>query len=198
MPPGGGRGMKFRKLFRQKTRKITPARYWAIKEAVLIIGFSFGIFLPKPSYFLRCVKTIVVATYIRPKILVLPRAGSRQQVCESLESIFSHVPQLLAVDLLDWFVQTIHKFEALRGDSCQHQSPVSAFARARNQAAFFHTVQEPRDIGVSGNHAASNLAASEPLRRSSQDAQDIVLSGGEILGLEHAKRPPCQHVSGAQ
>jgi hypothetical protein len=36
MPPGGGRGMKFRKPFRPKTRKITPARYWAIKEAVLI------------------------------------------------------------------------------------------------------------------------------------------------------------------
>src|SRR6267154_6400058 len=66
-PPGGGRGMKFRKPFKPKTRKITPARYWAIKEAILIIGFSFGIFLPKPSYFLRCVKTIVVATYIRPK-----------------------------------------------------------------------------------------------------------------------------------
>src|SRR6266853_4333092 len=36
MPPGGGRGMKFRKPFRPKTRKITPARYRAIAEAVLI------------------------------------------------------------------------------------------------------------------------------------------------------------------
>src|SRR6266699_3221980 len=39
-PPGGGRGMKFRKPFRPKTRKITPARYRAIAEAVLIT-FSF-------------------------------------------------------------------------------------------------------------------------------------------------------------
>jgi MarR family 2-MHQ and catechol resistance regulon transcriptional repressor len=37
MPPGGGIGMKFRKPFRPKTRKITPARYRAIAEAVLII-----------------------------------------------------------------------------------------------------------------------------------------------------------------
>jgi hypothetical protein len=35
--------MKFRKPFRPTTRKITPARYWAIKEAVLIIGFSFAL-----------------------------------------------------------------------------------------------------------------------------------------------------------
>src|SRR6202046_2600111 len=41
MPPGGGRGMKFRKPFRPKTRKITPARYRAIAEAVLITRFSF-------------------------------------------------------------------------------------------------------------------------------------------------------------
>src|SRR6266481_1954830 len=41
MPPGGGSGMKFRNPFRPKTRKITPARYRAIAEAVLITGFSF-------------------------------------------------------------------------------------------------------------------------------------------------------------
>src|SRR6202030_4163813 len=43
MPPGGGRGMKFRKPFRPKTRKIAPARYRAITEAVFIIGFSISI-----------------------------------------------------------------------------------------------------------------------------------------------------------
>src|SRR6185295_9513790 len=41
MPPGGGSGMKFRKPFRPKIRKIRPARYRAIVEAVLITGFSF-------------------------------------------------------------------------------------------------------------------------------------------------------------
>src|SRR5258708_7611109 len=41
MPPGGGRGMKFRKPFRPKTRKITPARYRAIAETILITRFSF-------------------------------------------------------------------------------------------------------------------------------------------------------------
>src|SRR6202042_1005869 len=39
MPPGGGMGMKFRKPLRPKTRKITPARYRAIVETVLITGF---------------------------------------------------------------------------------------------------------------------------------------------------------------
>jgi hypothetical protein len=35
--------MKFRKPFSPKTRKITPARYRAIAEAILITGFSFAI-----------------------------------------------------------------------------------------------------------------------------------------------------------
>src|SRR6266403_5960449 len=43
MPPGGGRGMTFRKPFSPKTRKITPARYRAITEAILITGLSFAI-----------------------------------------------------------------------------------------------------------------------------------------------------------
>src|ERR1700689_1168321 len=36
MAPGGGMGMKFRKPFKPNTRKITPARYRAIAEAVFI------------------------------------------------------------------------------------------------------------------------------------------------------------------
>src|SRR5271154_5600063 len=36
MPPGGGIGMKFRNPFRPNTRKITPARYRAIADTVLI------------------------------------------------------------------------------------------------------------------------------------------------------------------
>jgi hypothetical protein len=44
IPPGGGKGMKFRKPFSPITRKITPARYRAITEAVLIVRFSFSIY----------------------------------------------------------------------------------------------------------------------------------------------------------
>src|SRR5579864_2601858 len=43
MPGGGGKGMKWRKPFSPITRKITPARYRAITEAVFITGFSFSI-----------------------------------------------------------------------------------------------------------------------------------------------------------
>jgi hypothetical protein len=35
--------MKFRKPFRPITRKITPTRYRAIEETVLIIGFSLAL-----------------------------------------------------------------------------------------------------------------------------------------------------------
>src|SRR5260370_32026699 len=39
MPAGGGRGIEFRKPFRPKTRKTTPARYRAIAEMALIRFF---------------------------------------------------------------------------------------------------------------------------------------------------------------
>src|ERR1700741_2881701 len=41
IPPGGGSGMKFRKPFSPITRKITPARYRAIPEAVFMTGSPF-------------------------------------------------------------------------------------------------------------------------------------------------------------
>jgi hypothetical protein len=40
---GGGKGMKFRNPFRPITRKITPAKYRAITEAIFITIFSFWI-----------------------------------------------------------------------------------------------------------------------------------------------------------
>src|ERR1700742_5159905 len=43
IPPGGGSGMKFRKPFSPKTRKIRPARKRAIVETVFITRFSFSI-----------------------------------------------------------------------------------------------------------------------------------------------------------
>src|SRR5579862_5674449 len=43
MPGGGGKGMKCRKPFSPITRKITPARYRAITDAVFITRFSFSV-----------------------------------------------------------------------------------------------------------------------------------------------------------
>src|SRR6266581_4769473 len=42
-PLGGGNGMKCRNPFRPKTRKITPIRYRAIAETVLITSSPFGL-----------------------------------------------------------------------------------------------------------------------------------------------------------
>jgi hypothetical protein len=43
IPPGGGSGMKFRKPFKPKTRKITPARYRAIAGSGSHDGFSLSV-----------------------------------------------------------------------------------------------------------------------------------------------------------
>ena len=61
-----------------------------------------------------------VGELLDPKKSLLPRAGGRQQLRESPQPVFPHVPQLLAVNLPDGFVQTIHKREAPGGDPRQH------------------------------------------------------------------------------
>src|SRR5262249_40004327 len=73
MPPGGGRGMKFRKPFSPITRKITPARYRAITEAVLITGFSFSIgAIALASYILISIK-LMMYTSERFRVFCDPR-----------------------------------------------------------------------------------------------------------------------------
>src|SRR6516165_10798943 len=80
IPPGGGKGMKFRKPFSPITRKITPARYRAITEAVLIVRFSFSSgAVALASYILISIK-LMMYTLERFRVFYDPRQsrdGSR-------------------------------------------------------------------------------------------------------------------------
>src|SRR4029077_18509471 len=61
MPGGGGKGMKCRKPFSPITRKITPARYRAITEAVFITELSFWIgAIALASYILTTIQLMMI------------------------------------------------------------------------------------------------------------------------------------------
>ena len=76
-------------------------------------------------------------------------------------------------DCLRWIFRTgsSRRFTSLRPAEVirANTNRRSRLSRARNQAAFFQTVEDPGNVGISGNHAACDFPAREPLRSSSQD-----------------------------
>src|ERR1700722_6536736 len=97
MPPGGGRGMKFRKPFKPKTRKITPARYWAINETVLMTGFSFEIFLQAVQLRWMRLDDIRCNTYQPKNITPSPSGRPPATVRESGVDLFPYDPTACGV-----------------------------------------------------------------------------------------------------
>jgi hypothetical protein len=124
--------------------------------------------------------------------------GGGQQLAQRSEPVFPEMAQQLAVYLLNRFIQAIHQLEALGRDARQYHTPVAAVSGPRKQAALFHAVEEPGDVGIPCDHAAGNLSAGKPLRRPSQDAQDVVLSLRKVFSLEDPERSSGQHVGSAE
>jgi hypothetical protein len=78
------------------------------------------------------------------------------------------------------------------GDASENHPPVFRLTAAGNQAASFKPVQKPCNIGVSADHAISDLAASEALGRPPEDPQHVVLGRGYLGCSEHRLEPPGQ------
>jgi hypothetical protein len=98
--------------------------------------------------------------------------------------------KLPTMQVLDGSVESLEAIEALRGDAGLYDATVIGLARAADQAAFFHTVEEAGHVGVARNHAIADAIAGQAERLgSAEDAEDIVLSAGEpvllheLLGL---------------
>src|SRR5260370_21318026 len=72
-PLGGGSGMKYRNPFTPKTRKITPIRYRAIAETVLITSSPFGLTAVKAGVNYIDVNRIHDVYFLKIQILYVPR-----------------------------------------------------------------------------------------------------------------------------
>src|SRR5713226_5977947 len=114
--------------------------------------------------------TIFVATCVAArKNLVHIGARGRKQFGERPELVPAEVPQLLAMDVLDWFIQASQKLESLWGNPSDNCATVFVVPRPRDQAPFLHTVEQAGHIGIPSNHAAGNFTAREAFRRSAQN-----------------------------
>ncbi len=92
-----------------------------------------------------------------------------QQLYQSLETLPPEMAQLTSMRVSYGLIHTGQQLEAFRGNTGHHHAAVLRLPAARDQAAFLQAVEQARNVGVPGNHAASNLAAGKPVRRAAQN-----------------------------
>src|SRR6185437_4357165 len=76
------------------------------------------------------------------------------------------------------------------GNLRQHDAPVLLIAISPDQLALLQPVEQARDIGVPRDHPLPGLGASQPVRRSAQDAQNVVLRRRKIFTFQQLRNRP--------
>jgi hypothetical protein len=93
--------------------------------------------------------------------------------------------KLPLVDFANRFVEAHQEIQARGRDARFYHAAIVFLTLARDQGAFFHAVEKARHVGVVGNHAFADVAASEPFGfGAAQDAQYVVLRAGQTVGFQ--------------
>ena len=93
--------------------------------------------------------------------------------------------ELALVKLANRLIETFEKSEARGGDAGFDDAAVIGLAGTGDEAALLHAVEEAGHIRVVRNHALSDAAAGEAIGLcAAKNAEDVVLSTGEAMGLE--------------
>jgi len=125
-------------------------------------------------------------------------AGGLEQGGQGAESPATQVAQLAAMDIADRAVHAGQQPCAVLGDAGQNHAAIWILAAARDELAALQAVKKAGDVRVAGDHAAGDFAAGKALGCTAQDAENVVLGGGELLGLEQLRDAAGECVGGAQ
>src|SRR4029077_4276733 len=107
-----------------------------------------------------------------------------EQIFKIFEEHRRQMAKLPPMQVLYGSVEFLEAIESRCGDAGLYDATVIGLARAADQAAFFHTVEEAGHIGVARNHAIADAFAGQAERLGcAEDAQDIVLSASEPVLL---------------
>jgi hypothetical protein len=119
------------------------------------------------------------------RLLLPTRAGFLQKLGESFQTRSRDVAKLALVKLANRLIETFQESETRGGNAGFDHSAVIGLARAGDEAALLHAVEEAGHVRVVGNHAVANDAAGEAIRFGApKNAEDVVLRAGEAIGLE--------------
>src|SRR4051812_33841590 len=93
--------------------------------------------------------------------------------------------KLTAMKATDRVVELPQELQPALADAGADDAPVGPFPRTAEQLAVFKLVEQACHVRVSGDHALADFMASHATRpRGAEDAQDVVLGGGEAVLIE--------------
>jgi len=108
-----------------------------------------------------------------------------QKLGESLQARSRDVVKLALVKLANRLIETFQESEARGRNAGFDDAAVIGLARAGDEAAFLHTVEEASHVRVVRNHAIADATAGEAIGFGApKNAQDVVLRAGEAMRLE--------------
>src|SRR5229473_5698955 len=89
------------------------------------------------------------------------------------------------MEFLHWLIQFLQEPESFGGYARLNHAAVLRFTSASDQSSGFQAIEQASGVGIPRDEPATDLAAGQALLSgASQDAQDVVLRGGEVVGLE--------------
>lgn len=107
--------------------------------------------------------------------------------------------ELFAVEFEEGGVDGGEECEAVGGDAGGDDAAVLGVAGSGEQAAGFEAVEEAGDVGIAGDHVtADGFAGHALIAGAAEDAQEVVLDVGEVVGLEEFLEAAEEEVCGAQ
>jgi hypothetical protein len=125
------------------------------------------------------------------------RAAGAQQRFQLPYFRRSEVAQLFAVDLTYRAVEPGEQRQSPGRNANEDPAAVRVLPEPRNQASFLEAIEQPRNIGIAGNHALRDLTAQQTFGCAAQDAEDVVLGSGKLDGAQQPGRPAREQVDGA-
>jgi hypothetical protein len=106
--------------------------------------------------------------------------------------------ELAAMHFANRFIEAFKNGHALRRDTRQHHAAVTILTASRDKSPLLKAVEQAGNVGIASDHQRGDLAAEKSVGGAAQDAQNIVLSQGEIFGFEDLRRAPGEQVGGTK
>lgn len=112
-----------------------------------------------------------------------------EQLVERFQILLSEMTDEPLICLVNRFVQLFKNARAFVRDTSDDHSAVALGAFARNEAAAFQTIEQPRNIRLFGHHPLADLAAGQAFRTgSAQNSQRVILRRRQIRSLKNFRQ----------
>lgn len=104
---------------------------------------------------------------------------------------------LLPMQVADRLIEAGEKAQAVGSNADLDFTAIRILATATDEAALLQPVEETGDVRIAGNHACGNLTAEQAIGCATQDTEDVVLVGRQVVFPEELSRASREQVHGA-